>query len=46
MSWACRTHDRQIMYPASYRMDSRGYLPGIKRPWREDDHSPPTSAEV
>jgi hypothetical protein len=28
----------------SYRY--RGLLPGVKRPGREDNHSPPTSAEV
>jgi hypothetical protein len=24
----------------------RGLFPGVKRPWREADHSPPISAEV
>jgi hypothetical protein len=33
--------------PASYPMGVPGALsPGVKRPWREADRSPPTSAEV
>jgi hypothetical protein len=31
---------------ASYLMGTRGSLPGEKRPEREADHSPPSSAEV
>jgi hypothetical protein len=31
---------------ASYPMGTRGYFPGGKRPGREADHSPPSSAEV
>jgi hypothetical protein len=27
-------------------MGTEGYLPGVKQPWREVDHSPPSSAEV
>jgi hypothetical protein len=32
--------------PASYLMGTRGSFPGVKRPEREADHSPPSSAEV
>jgi hypothetical protein len=32
-------------HPASYPMGTRGSFPGVKRPGREADHSPP-SAEV
>jgi hypothetical protein len=33
-------------HPASYPMGTRGSFPGVKRPGRESDHSPPSSAEV
>jgi hypothetical protein len=33
-------------HPASYPMGNRGSFPGVERPWREADHSPPPSAEV
>jgi hypothetical protein len=33
-------------HPASYPMGTRGSFPGVKRPGREADHSPPSSAEV
>jgi hypothetical protein len=33
-------------HPASYPMGTRGSFPGVKRPRREADHSPPSSAEV
>jgi hypothetical protein len=33
-------------HPASYPMGTRGYFPGVKRPGREADHSPPPNAEV
>jgi hypothetical protein len=33
-------------HPTSYPMGTRGSLPGAKRPGRESDHSPPSSAEV
>jgi hypothetical protein len=33
-------------HPASYPMGNRVSFPGIKRPGREADHSPPSSAEV
>jgi hypothetical protein len=33
-------------HPASYPMDTGGSFPGVKRPGREADHSPPSSAEV
>jgi hypothetical protein len=29
----------------SYPMRTRGSLPGVKRQWRENDHSPPASAQ-
>jgi hypothetical protein len=32
--------------PVSYTMGTRGSLPGIKRPGREADNSPPSSIEV
>jgi hypothetical protein len=34
------------VYPASYPMGNRGFFPGVKRPGREADNSPPSSAEV
>jgi hypothetical protein len=34
------------VHPISYKMGTRGPLPGVKRQGREADHSPPTSAEV
>jgi hypothetical protein len=33
-------------HPASYPMGTRGSFPGVKRPEREADYSPPSSAEV
>jgi hypothetical protein len=33
-------------HQTSYRMSTGGSSSGVKRPGREDDHSPPTSAEV
>jgi hypothetical protein len=33
-------------HPAYYPMGTGGFFPGIKRPGREADHSPPASAEV
>jgi hypothetical protein len=33
-------------HPASYPVGSRDPSPGVKRPGREADHSPPSSAEV
>jgi hypothetical protein len=33
-------------HPTSYPMGTRGSFPGLKRPRREADHSPPYSAEV
>jgi hypothetical protein len=32
--------------PASYPMGAGDSFPGVKRPGREPDHSPPSSAEV
>jgi len=34
------------MHPAFYPMDTGGSYPGVKRPGREADHSPPSSPEV
>jgi hypothetical protein len=33
-------------HPASYPVGIRGCFPGVKRPGREADHSPPSTAEV
>jgi hypothetical protein len=33
-------------HPASYPIGIRGSFPGLKRPGREADHSPPSSAKV
>jgi hypothetical protein len=33
-------------HPASYPTGTRGDFPGVKRPGREGDQSPPSSAEV
>jgi hypothetical protein len=33
-------------HPASYPMVTGGSFPGVKRPGREADHSPPASVEV
>jgi hypothetical protein len=33
-------------HPASYSMGTRGSFLRVKRPGREADHSPPSSAEV
>jgi hypothetical protein len=33
-------------HPASYPLGTTGSFPGVKRPGREADHSPPSSAEV
>jgi hypothetical protein len=33
-------------HPGSYPMGTGGLSPGVKRPGREADRSPPTSAEV
>jgi hypothetical protein len=33
-------------HPASYPMSTRSSFLGVKRPGRESDHSPPSSAEV
>jgi hypothetical protein len=34
------------VHPTSYTAGTGGSFPGVKRPGREADHSPPTSAEV
>jgi hypothetical protein len=34
------------VHPTSYPMGTGALSPGVKRPRREVDHSPPTSAEV
>jgi hypothetical protein len=33
-------------HTASYPVGTGGWLPGVKRPGREADHSPPSSAEI
>jgi hypothetical protein len=33
-------------HPVSYPISTRGSFPGVKRPGREADHTPPSSAEV
>jgi hypothetical protein len=33
-------------HPASCLVGTGGFFPGLKRPGREDDHSPPSSVEV
>jgi len=33
-------------HPASYTVGTRALSLGVKRPGRETDHSPPSSAEV
>jgi hypothetical protein len=33
-------------HPTSYTMGTGGFSPGLKRPGREANHSPPTSAEL
>jgi hypothetical protein len=38
--------DRLWGHPTSYTMGTWSSFPGVKRPGREADHSPPTSAEV
>jgi hypothetical protein len=34
------------VHPASYPMRTGALSPGVKRPGRKDNHSPPSSAEV
>jgi hypothetical protein len=34
------------VHPASYPMGTGGFFPGVKRPGREADHSPPATAEI
>jgi hypothetical protein len=41
-----RVHSVSEAHPASYLVGNRGSFPGVKRPEREADHSPPSSAEV
>jgi hypothetical protein len=36
----------EVFYPTSYTMGTGSPFPGVKRPGREADHSPPTSVEV
>ena len=33
-------------HPVSYSMGTGGCCPGVRRPWREAEHSPPSSAKV
>jgi hypothetical protein len=41
-----RVQNNSGAHPASYPMGTRGSFPGVKRPGREADHSPPSTAEV
>jgi hypothetical protein len=41
-----RIKNGSVAHPASYQMGTRGLSMGVKRPGREADHSPPSSAEV
>jgi hypothetical protein len=41
-----RVQNGSRAHPASYPMGTRGSFPGVQRPGREADHSPPSSAEV
>jgi hypothetical protein len=42
-----RVQNGSRAHPTSYPMGARGsFLEGVKRPGREADHSPPSSAEV
>jgi hypothetical protein len=41
-----RVQNGSGVHPASHPMGTRGSFPGIKRPGREADHPPPSSAEV
>jgi hypothetical protein len=34
------------VHPTSYPMGTGGSFPGVKRPGREADHSPPTNVDV
>jgi hypothetical protein len=34
------------VHPTSYAVGSEDSFPGVKRPGRKADHSPPTNAEV
>jgi hypothetical protein len=48
--WDFSLHDRvqtgSGAPPASYPVGTWGSFPGVKRPGRETDHSPPSNAEV
>jgi hypothetical protein len=41
-----RVHTGCEGHPDSYPMGTRGSFPGVKRPQREADQSPPSSAEA
>jgi hypothetical protein len=41
-----RVQNASGAHPASYPVGTRDSFPGVKRPGREADHSPPSSAEV
>jgi hypothetical protein len=41
-----RVQNGSAAHPASYPMGTRGFSLGVKRPERETDHSPPSSAEA
>jgi hypothetical protein len=42
----CHIQNGSGAHPASYPMGTKGFSLGVKRPGREADHSPPSSAEV
>jgi hypothetical protein len=41
-----RVRNSSGAHPATYPIGTRFFFPGGKRPERETDHSPPSSAEV
>jgi hypothetical protein len=41
-----RVQNASGAYPVSYPMGTRSSFPGVKRPGREADHSPPSNSEV
>jgi hypothetical protein len=41
-----RVHTCSGAHPASYVMGTAGSFSGVKQPWREDYHSPPSSFQV
>jgi hypothetical protein len=45
-AWFYHVQTGSGVHPTSYTMGTGGSFQGVKRPGREADHSPPTSAEV